>query len=133
MVCDSVAQQNHINVMVKRLFLLNPCSLLFQHVSNESLLHFGHGDATSLGTGRVKCFTWPHSVHFQPSERCSCASPSNVSARCASSRIVSRIALSGVSDSATVSIPVVEVCELAYATDVPKDGVKRLSRSHEHV
>jgi hypothetical protein len=37
--------------------------------------------------------------------------PSNVSARCASSRIVSRIVLSGVSDSATVSIPVVEAGE----------------------
>jgi hypothetical protein len=28
-----------------------------QHLWNTSLLHFGHGDATSLGTGRVKCFT----------------------------------------------------------------------------
>jgi len=27
-----------------------------QHLSNASFLHFGHGEATSLRTGRVKCF-----------------------------------------------------------------------------
>src|SRR5439155_22443178 len=91
MFCDSVVQQNHVNIMMKRLFLLKPSCLPFQprrEVNdadrfegslslrkscmtakrrpdiretnifwNPSLFQFGHGDTTSLGTGRVKCFT----------------------------------------------------------------------------
>jgi hypothetical protein len=37
-----------------------------QHPSSASLLHSGHGNATSLGTGRAKCFTSPHSEPDSP-------------------------------------------------------------------
>jgi hypothetical protein len=42
--------------MVKRLFFEKRCLFPFQlaEIPNASLLPFGHGDATSLGAGRVK-------------------------------------------------------------------------------
>jgi hypothetical protein len=57
--------------MVKRLFLLRRSSLSShpgdsQHPSNASLLDFAHGNGTSLGTGRVKCFTYPNSEPDSP-------------------------------------------------------------------
>jgi hypothetical protein len=36
----------------------------YNTASNEVLLHLGHFPADSSGTGRVKCFTYSHSLHL---------------------------------------------------------------------
>jgi hypothetical protein len=73
-----------------------------QHGSNEFALHFGHGGAISAGTGRVKRLFGRISYISSRAERRSLLCPSNVSARCASSRIVSKISLTELMDSAMV-------------------------------
>src|SRR5206468_9302114 len=57
---------------------------------NESPLHFGQRSATAAVTGRVKCFTCPQAVHFQPSDRNSVSLGKRSNARCASPLIFSR-------------------------------------------
>jgi len=53
-------------------------------------LHFGQRSATAAVTGRVKCFTCPHAVHFQPRDRNSGSLGRSANARSASPLIFSR-------------------------------------------
>jgi hypothetical protein len=111
MLCHSIAQQNHVNVMMKCLFLLKPCSLRFQHVSNASPLHFGRGAATSIGTGRVKCLRRPQAVHFQESDLRPVPWSTDLRAESARSRIGLSAAISGCCAESINSAPCVEACE----------------------
>ena len=77
------------------------------NIPKELFRHFGHGTATSAGTGRVKCLTWPQPLHPHASDRRSSEYPRKFSAYCASSRIFSRMRRTEFDGSAIDSVPVV--------------------------
>jgi hypothetical protein len=96
-------------------------------------LHRGHLPAASNGTGLVKCFTYRQCLHFHRIECSSCGSAICFSAFVAVSRIASRAAFSVLDAGSINSIPSAEASQIACATRAPKDGVKALSCSGEHI
>jgi hypothetical protein len=96
-------------------------------------LHFGHRPATSAVTGRVKCFTCPQAVHFQPRDRNSPSLGRSANARCASplmfSRRSRRWSFVWAIDLAPTGAAGGGVC----VCDCRKIGSIAVSCSHEHI
>jgi len=80
---EKEAQENRKDKVVEFSKALDP-DITFDRIN---------GLLTAAGTGRVKCFTCPQAVHFQPSDRNSVSLGRSANARCASSRIFSRRSL----------------------------------------
>jgi hypothetical protein len=103
--------------------------------SNVFPLHFGHGAATSAGTGRVKCFVYPQEIHLQASALCSSALAFSIFFRTESAwfRIDFSTRIIALCAPSIDRVPAVEVYRLPFAVVASTKIAGIASCSHEHI
>ena len=102
--------------------------------SNPCPAPFGHGAATSAKTGRVKCFVYSQTAHFQARDFCSAGSAPSIFFKTESAwfRIDFRAKIVSLCAASIDRVPAVEVSRISFAVIVPTKSANIVSCSFEH-